>query len=119
MLRALACSVTVLAQPALAEGFRPVHDVQEFLSLTQGRDLRLATFAISLQIVPDGRIEGRAMGRPVSGQWRWQDGYFCRKMVWGERPIAYNCQLVEALGQGVLRFTVNRGAGQSAQFWLD
>jgi len=38
-------------------------------------------------------------------------------MDWGGYPIDYNCQLVEVRG-GAMRFTVDRGAGDSATFNL-
>lgn len=39
-------------------------------------------------------------------------------MRWGQREIPYNCQLVEAQGDRVLRFTVDQGRGDSADFRL-
>lgn len=116
MLRALA--LCLLPMPALADGFLPIHDKAQFLALVSGNDLRLPMFDITLRILPDGQITGQAMGTPVSGNWRWQDGYFCRDMQWGKRPIDPNCQLVEVKGTDVMRFTVDRGAGDSAQFRL-
>ena len=104
--------------PAAAEGFEPVTEEQQFLNLIKGRELRLALFGVGLRVLPDGQITGQALGTPVTGQWSWQGGYFCREMKWGARPIPPNCQLVEARGDDELRFTVDRGAGQSAAFAL-
>lgn len=116
MLRALVLCLAPL--PVLAEDFRPVHDRADFVALIAVKELKLPLFAIVLRVDPDGGISGEAMGKPVSGRWRWESGYFCREMVWGSYPIAHDCQLVEARGQDALRFTVDRGAGDSAQFRL-
>jgi len=106
------------AAPALAEDFEPVTEEDRFLQLIEGRELRLALFGIGLRVLPDGQITGQALGTPVTGQWSWKGGYFCRELQWGARPIPANCQLVEARGEEAMRFTVDRGAGQSAEFRL-
>lgn len=107
-----------LTLPAAAQAFEAVTDRDLFLSLVEGRELRLWIFDISLTVLPDGRISGEAQGAPITGNWEWQDGLFCREMAWGETPIPYNCQLVEANGAAALRFTVDAGAGESATFAL-
>lgn len=101
-----------------AGGFAPVQDRNLFLQMITGRSLQIALYGLTLQVHPDGRISGSAMGRPVRGQWHWKDGYFCREMTWGKRDIPANCQLVEARGKDEMRFTTDRGAGQSAAFRL-
>lgn len=111
-------SATVGAGPLSANTFTPVTDESEFLSLVEGRELRLGTFGIALRVMPNGQIDGRAAGWPVNGSWTWQDGYFCREMDWSGTPIPFNCQLVEVQGDSRLRFTVDRGAGDSASFNL-
>ena len=122
MLRPLALAAAlVLPAPALAgaEEFRAVHDRQTFLSLLDGRDLTLPLFRIRLEVRPDGRIEGSALGWGVTGTWDWRDGYFCRQMDWSGKAILHNCQLVEARAGSELRFTTDRGQGESARFTLD
>ena len=94
--------------PATADGFDPVRSEARFESLIEGRELR--RFGITLQVRPDGRIEGRALGREVTGAWRWEDGYFCREMAWGSRELAPNCQVVLFDGRS-LRFVADRGEG--------
>lgn len=121
-LRSLALCVPLwlaLAPAALADGFEPVTEVEAFLGLVEGRELRIPMIGISLVVTPDGRIDGSAAGWDVTGRWDWQDGYFCREMDWSGTEIAYNCQLVEASGSDRLRFTVDRGAGRAATFRLD
>ena len=108
----------VPALPALAETYVPVAGKEEFLSLVNGRELSHALWQIRLDVRPDGSIEGSALGWAVTGTWDWQDGYFCREMDWSGTIIPYNCQLVEVKGDGVVRFTVDKGEGDSAAFRL-
>jgi hypothetical protein len=119
MLRCAALVVILSAAlPAAAEEFQPVTDKDRFLNLIQNRELRIGLYNLSLNVLPDGRIDGSAMGWKITGNWSWQDGYFCREMDWSGTPISYNCQLVEAEGAEKLRFTVDQGKGDSATFRL-
>ena len=104
--------------PVMAEGYSPVRDKSQFVSLVEGRELHYRLFGISLVIGPNGKIQGKAMGTPVTGTWVWRDGYFCREMDWSGYEIPYNCQLVEAREAQTLRFTTDMGRGQSAAFSL-
>jgi len=105
-------------QPVSANEYVTVRDESAFLTLMDGRELRLGMLGITLEVRADGVIEGSASGWPVSGAWSWQDGFFCREMDWGGTTIPYNCQLVEVRGQDEIRFTVDQGTGQSAAFNL-
>ena len=78
---------------------------------------KLKRFLISLSVTSDGKIKGSAAGRNVTGDWDWIDGFFCRTLLWGKRELKYNCQQVNFDGQR-LRFTSDRGEGQSASFAL-
>ena len=78
---------------------------------------KLKRFLISLSVGSDGKIKGSAAGRNVTGDWDWIDGFFCRTLLWGARELKYNCQLVTFDGKR-LRFTSDRGKGQSASFAL-
>jgi hypothetical protein len=112
----LVATLLALPVPAAAD-FAPVTSREEFLSIIEGRELRLGLFSIRLNVKPDGTILGSAMGWDVSGTWAWQDGYFCREMDWSGSPIPYNCQLVE-VRDDKMRFTVDKGAGDEATFNL-
>lgn len=115
----LALSLTLCAAaPAFADEFVTVSDESTFRTLMEGRELRLGVVGLALSVNPDGTIAGRAAGFPVTGTWAWQDGYFCRQMDWSGTEIPYNCQLVEAQGTEVMRFTVDQGAGDAAEFNL-
>lgn len=116
LLAALIVSLSSL--PAFASDFQPVREKEEFLSLVDGKELRIGLYNLKLQVRPDGGITGSALGWGISGTWSWRDGYFCRDMDWSGYAIEYNCQLVEKRGNGVLRFTSNRGTGMTASFRL-
>lgn len=108
---------SVLGGPVWAE-FKPVTDKAEFLSVVEGRELRLGVFQIAIKITPDGQILGEALGWGLQGTWDWKDGYFCREIDWSGEPIPYNCQLVEVSDNSKIRFTVDQGAGDEATFNL-
>jgi len=118
MVRSLPFVMIVCAGPALAEVYAPVKDESAFRSVVDGRELRYGMFGIWLEISLDGRINGEALGSQVTGTWAWREGYFCREMDWSGMAIPYNCQLVEVQDGQLLRFTTDRGAGQSAAFAL-
>jgi hypothetical protein len=92
-------------------------DSATFVDSVSGRTLALGLFGVRLKIYEDGRIEGRGLGRPVTGFWRWQEGYFCRTLIWGTRDLGPNCQEV-VLDAGKIEFTSDRGTGPSASFSL-
>lgn len=111
------CIGLLLAAPVWAEGFQTVRDKSTFLSIIEDRDLRIPLWGITLDVKPDGQIRGEALGRPVTGAWRWQGGYFCRDLMWGERDLGPNCQEVKVQGQTV-RFTSDKGKGRFADLTL-
>jgi len=114
----LSLILAVPAAPVWAETYVPVRDKATFLSLVAGKELRNFFYGIRLEVLPDGQIDGSAIGWDIEGNWTWQGGYFCREMSWGGDAIPYNCQLVEARGEERLRFTVDQGKGNSASFRL-
>jgi hypothetical protein len=116
---AIAAAILLGTAPVVfANEFRALSDRTEFMATVEGRELRLGLFGVSLEILPDGRIDGSASGWPLTGSWSWEDGFFCREMDWGGTEIPYNCQLVEVKNDAQIRFTVDRGAGDSASFNL-
>jgi hypothetical protein len=110
VLAALSCAAT----PALAE-FSKVADQQKFLQLIEGKELRRPF--VRLEVTPNGEISGYGAAWPVTGEWSWRDGYFCRDLYWDGDPLGYNCQEVQAAGDRI-RFTSDKGAGDSAEFSL-
>ncbi|SLN19578.1 hypothetical protein PEL8287_00802 [Roseovarius litorisediminis] len=107
--------ILMMAAPAFAEGFAQIKNRDAFVSLVDGR--KLTRLGIHLDVMPDGRIEGRAFGRDVSGAWQWKSGYFCRDLYWGSRDLGPNCQAVEIQGK-TLRFISDRGQGDHADLIL-
>ncbi|MEL6839326.1 MAG: dihydrodipicolinate reductase [Pseudomonadota bacterium] len=114
----LSLILAAIALPAAADSYVPVKDQETFVSLVDGKELRNRLYGVRVNVFENGQIAGGALGWDIIGSWTWQDGYFCREMSWGGEPIPYNCQLVEAQGSERLRFTVDRGAGDSASFRL-
>ncbi|GFE66308.1 dihydrodipicolinate reductase [Litoreibacter roseus] len=111
LLKIFAICVSVIVAPLGAYAFEKVESKSEFVDAVAGKDLTI--FAINVSVMPDGQIKGRAYGRPVSGQWQWRDGYFCRSLYWGSRDLGPNCQEVKLRGNKV-RFTSDRGNGRYA-----
>ncbi|MDS9948384.1 MAG: dihydrodipicolinate reductase [Planktomarina sp.] len=100
-----------------AQAGERIFDRSTLLDVVSEKVLILRLFGIKLKIMEDGRIEGKAMGRDVVGDWEWQDGFFCRSMFWGERDIGYNCQEV-SINNKKIKFISDRGLGASAKFLI-
>jgi hypothetical protein len=114
---ALGWLCAVLAGPAVASDYQPITDKDAFLATLNGRKLTIGLFDLSLNVLPDGKLSGTAMGWDVTGTWAWKDGLFCREMDWSGYKIEYDCQTVEQRGEK-LRFTAEEGAGRAADFRL-
>ncbi len=106
---------SLCAVPAWAE-LRRVDSQSQFVQLISGKTLTRPL--IKLTVTPDGRIAGRGAKWDVEGTWSWQNGYFCRDLFWGGDALGYNCQEVRATADGRIKFTSDRGAGDSAMFRL-
>mgnify|MGYP007079515982 CR=1 FL=1 len=85
----------------------------EFVRLVTGKTLSRPF--IRLEVAQDGSITGKGARWEITGDWKWVDGYFCRDLYWGGDEIGYNCQEV-TVGDGRVRFTSDRGNGDSAGF---
>jgi len=113
----LAAAFTPAALPAQA--FERITDAQQFTQLIDGR--ALTRFGITLEVSADGaasgQISGRGFGYPVTGAWRWDQGFFCRDLDWGGSDLGFNCQAVLLDGQR-LRFVSDQGQGDHADFRL-
>ena len=112
----LGLGLIVGPRTAQAEEFRVVDSDTRFVALIEGRELR--RLGIRLTVTPTGEIQGRAFGGPVTGQWRWENGYFCRDLFWNDTDLGYNCQLVQENGP-TRRFTSDQGAGMFADLTLE
>ena len=109
-----AASVAVLATPAAAE-FTKINDRSDFIAAVRGKVLSRPF--VRLEVDERGEIEGRGARWDVTGNWSWQNGYFCRDLYWGGDELGYNCQEVKINGDRI-RFTSDRGSGDSADFSL-
>lgn len=116
MTELLITAVAASAAPAAAAAdFVRITDQSSFERAVLGKTLSRPL--IRLQVLSAGKITGRGATAPVTGDWQWREGYFCRDLAWGDRDLGYNCQEV-ALDGARIRFTSDRGAGQSAVFKL-
>lgn len=113
---ALALFVWFAASVSAQAELRKLNTFQEFIAYVQGKTLTRPL--IKLTVSENGNIAGKGARWPVEGTWRWQDGYFCRELFWGGDALGYNCQEVRANGNRI-RFTSDRGQGQSAEFRLN
>lgn len=102
-----------LAGSAMA--FDRISQQDDFTRTVVGKPL--TRVGVSVIALSDGRISGRAFGKPVSGKWDWRGGYFCRDLFWGRRDLGHDCLTVARRGQAI-RFTLDRGAGLSARLSL-
>ncbi|QUJ78091.1 dihydrodipicolinate reductase [Sulfitobacter albidus] len=114
MISMTAAAALCFATPAFAE-LSKVNSADEFKQIVSGKTLTRPL--VKLQVSPGGSISGRGATWPVSGNWTWKDGYFCRSLEWGGDDLGYNCQEVKASGNKI-RFTSDQGAGDSAEFTI-
>jgi hypothetical protein len=72
---ALAALLAGLSAPvaAPAQAFQQITEAGEFNQTVVGREL--SRFGIRLQVTPEGGIQGRGFGYPVTGSWRWESGF--------------------------------------------
>lgn len=110
-----AAVAAMFTTPAFAELIK-VDDQGKFVQLMNGKTLTRPL--VKITVTPDGQIEGYGAAWAVEGTWSWQDGYFCRDLFWGGDALGYNCQEVQASADGRVKFTSDRGAGDSAMFSL-
>lgn len=108
-------ALTLVPLPLLANGFEPIRDRSNFLELVEGR--KLTNMGVTLNVTGDGMIRGRALGRQVTGEWNWSDGFFCRSLFWGNTRFPDNCQWVGRQGD-VIRFQSDRGTGEHADLTI-
>ena len=109
---AIVAAMTLAPLPAAADLER-ITNRDAFVTVIQAGQLRRV--GINLTVTPDGSISGRGFGYNVTGQWTWQDGYFCRSLAAGDWDLGYNCQQVSVDGETV-RFQSDRGTGDFADF---
>ena len=107
--------LAIAASSAFAD-FARIDSQTDFVRHVTGKTLTRPL--VELRVTQDGRIEGRGSVWDVTGDWSWRDGYFCRNLFWGGDALGYNCQVVQVTDDRV-RFTSDKGAGESAIFSLE
>ncbi|KEJ97327.1 hypothetical protein [Pseudosulfitobacter pseudonitzschiae] len=111
---------TTLAALTLALPVQAEQDIvtsqADFIKLVNGKTLTRPL--VQLQVSPDGSITGKGAAWDVTGTWKWQGNYFCRDLYWGGDALGYNCQEVR-VEPGRIRFTSDKGQGDSAAFRLN
>lgn len=112
---ALAFGLVCAATAAFGADFQVVDSRDGFVRLIEGR--KLTRFGIQLDLSTEGAIGGSAFGVPVTGDWRWQGGYFCRDLKFGQKDLGPNCQQV-LVRDNVVRFVSDQGEGPHADLWL-
>lgn len=110
----MTAAFALLSAPAFAD-FAKIADENQFMEVVGGKTLTRPL--VKLEVTPTGQISGQGASWPVTGNWSWQNGYFCRDLDWGGTDLGYNCQEVR-VNDDRIRFTSDRGAGQSAVFRL-
>ena len=98
---------------AVAQSNMRITQQDLFIELTEGKKLK--RFMIELFVEKNGSITGIGAGTEITGSWNWKDGYFCRRLSWGNRDLGTDCQLVE-LKRKKLYFTSQQGQGATAGF---
>jgi hypothetical protein len=116
MIRAVLASLAsvLIGGPAFAD-FEKIQERSAFVSLIKGKNLTLPF--VKLAVEANGKITGYGARWAINGNWSWQDGFFCRDINWGGSDLGYNCQAVEVKDSRI-RFTSDKGAGDSATFRL-
>ena len=118
MTRFLLAFAFLVATPAFAAAYERVTEQAAFLNIIGTKSLSNRLYGVTLQVTPNGQIAGNALGWDITGNWTWENGFFCRDMTWGGDSVGYNCQLVEVRNGNELRFTSDQGAGDNASFKL-
>ena len=90
-----------------------IKDKNTFIATIKDKTLKRPL--IRLEVTEDGKITGRAAMLSVTGQWTWENSYFCRDLFWGSQNLGYNCQQVSRSGKKI-RFTSDKGEGDFADF---
>lgn len=111
---AMTAALIGFAAPAFAD-FAKIADETNFVNAVMGKTLTRPF--VKLEVSSSGQISGMGASWPVTGNWSWQNGFFCRDLDWGGTDLGYNCQEVR-INDDRIRFTSDRGNGQSAVFRL-
>ena len=91
-MRAALLSVFMLVIAFPATAFERVSDAREFARLIEGRVL--TRVGLRRQVSTEGQISGRGFGYPVTGAWRWENGFFCRDLGPVDNQDSHLCRFL-------------------------
>ena len=89
---------------------------KEFRAKVVGK--KLITERGNVTIQADGSLTGQLGGKEVSGEWTWDDGYYCRSVAFGNRQLRDDCQMVTIVGKEVT-FYRKKGYGDGFVYYLE
>lgn len=76
-------------------------------------EVTLVADALRFVIHEDGTIVGEVGGRPLTGRWYWENGYFCRTAVLDGETLELDCEIIEYRGDQ-MRYIRERGNGEAS-----
>jgi hypothetical protein len=76
-------------------------------------DRELAGEGMRFIVHSDGRISGTVGTDLLSGQWYWEDEYFCRTAALNGEDLGLDCEVIELCGNS-MRYTRNKGQGTAS-----
>lgn len=80
---------------------------QEFRAKAAGK--RLVSEVGWVDVGKDGSLRGEFGGRELTGNWYWEDEYYCRTVRLGDRDMGHDCQAVLVTDDGMV---FHRGKGE-------
>ena len=89
---------TVLHVPE-SSGEKTITTEKEFRTKVVGK--KLITDRGYALVQEDGSMAGKLGGRELTGEWTWEDGYYCRSVALGDRQLPDDCQMVTIEGDEV------------------
>lgn len=98
-----------IQQVSAADEKTRIETEQEFREIAVGKKLvyKIGEYVIAHD---DGTMSGYFGGKPLSGNWNWEDGYYCRTGKLGGKSLGQDCQIVELSGNK-LTFIRKKGKG--------
>ena len=91
---------------------------QEFREIAVGKKLvyKIGEYVIAHD---DGTMSGYFGGKPLTGNWNWEDGYYCRTGKLGGKSLGEDCQIVELSGNRLTFFRKKGKGGKSGPYKIE
>ena len=101
---------------AADSGKKRITTEKEFRTIVAGKKLTSkAGYSINHK---DGNITGNFRDRELTGTWTWEDGYFCRSVMLGNKDLPDDCQVITVSGDKVT-YIRNRGEGKGLTYQIE